>query len=252
MTSSVTQQNFSLARGLGLFALALLVLTNFGCATFFGPDPAPIDVAMRRPVFPQAQRTIQSGDTLKVQFLYHKELNVNEMVGADGNVFFPLIGERRVFGKTVQQLHEELKTAYSKDLVDPDIAVSLDRSQSSMVYVAGEVRNGGAKALLANTTVAQMIAACNPDLVKGDVSSVLLVRKNKEEEGSKAYEINADYRSGQGRDVYLMPGDIVVVPRKGIVLVGDVIQQYVRDLLPPQLGLNMGFFYEINRDGYPE
>ena len=216
---------------------------------FFDDAPLPVEPTMSKPVFPRQEPVIESGDTLKVSFLYHPELDTSEMISPDGSVVFPLIGPVMVHGKTRGQVHSELMAAYEKDLINPDIRVSVDRSATSMVYVAGEVRQGGAKPLNSNVTVAQMLASSEPDMVKGDVSSVLLIRKNPGSEQSTAYKVDARFAAGSGRDVYLSPGDIVVVPRKGIVLAGDFVQQYVRDLLPPQLGMNMSFVYEIDK-GY--
>lgn len=237
---------------LRFFALLVCLLasgTVTGCVSmFFEDSPLPVEPSMTKPVFPRQEPVVQSGDVLKASFLYHPELNTSELVSPEGTVTFPLIGPVAVHGKTVRQIHAELMASYEKDLLNPDIVVTVDRSTTSMVYVAGEVRQGGAKPLNSNLTVAQMIASSDPDMVKGDVSSVLLIRKKPDAEQSTAYKVDARFASGDGRDVYLVPGDIVIVPRKGIVLAGDFVQQYVRDLLPPQLGLNMGFVYEIDRD----
>lgn len=237
---------------LRLVALLVCMLTSgatAGCVSMlFEDSPLPVESSMVKPIFPRQEPVVQSGDILKASFLYHPELNTNEMVSPDGTVTFPIIGPVTVYGKTARQIHAELMSAYEKDLINPDIVVTVDRSATSMVYVAGEVRQGGSKPLNSNMTVAQMLASAEPDMVKGDISSVLLIRKNPDGEQSTAYKVDARFASGANRDVYLAPGDIVVVPRKGIVLAGDFIQQYVRDLLPPQLGLNMGFVYEIDRD----
>jgi hypothetical protein len=61
--------------------------------------------------------------------------------------------------------------------------------------------------------------------------SVFLMRK-VEDDKYWVYKLDASFPYGMAHIVPLIPGDILFVPRKGIVKADDFIEQYGRQLLP--------------------
>ncbi len=64
------------------------------------------------------------GDSIKISFVHTPELDQEQLVHPDGNIFMPYIGTVSVMGKTPQILMAELKQKYAKILRTPDIYVS--------------------------------------------------------------------------------------------------------------------------------
>lgn len=231
---------------IGLLALAFTVLA--GCSQYNKKDLARVTPEMQAPVYPLAQSTISAGDALYVQFLYQPELNTRATVDLDGTIFLPMMGNVRVAGRTMQDVHSQMKAFYKKELRSPDITLSIERPDS-MVFVAGEIRAGGPMPFRTNMTVAQVLAAAAPNMVDGDVSKTVLVRKDTNDPTTYiSYLVDADFSKGNARNIYVSPGDIVVVPRKGIVLAGDFVRQYIEDIIPANLGINYGFIHEMHTE----
>jgi hypothetical protein len=63
------------------------------------------------------------------------------------------------------------------------------------------------------------------------MKSVLLIRGTQDGKYT-VYKLDASFSDGAARDMIAQPGDILFVPRKGIVKADDFIEQYVRQLLP--------------------
>jgi hypothetical protein len=61
--------------------------------------------------------------------------------------------------------------------------------------------------------------------------SVFLIR-SAEEGQYRVYKLDASLPAGAARDIEIAAGDILFVPRKGIVKADDFMEQYVRQLLP--------------------
>jgi len=70
--------------------------------------------------------------TISVHFVHIPELDRTMPIQPDGRISLPYIGEIYVVGKTVPQLTAELRQAYSKELLDPELYVSVDDFQASI------------------------------------------------------------------------------------------------------------------------
>jgi polysaccharide export outer membrane protein len=74
---------------------------------------------------PELAYNISLGDTVAVRFPDLSELDQNQKVLPDGTISMPYIGEIKVYGKTPQQVTQELKVAYKDVLISPSIYVTV-------------------------------------------------------------------------------------------------------------------------------
>jgi protein involved in polysaccharide export with SLBB domain len=65
------------------------------------------------------------------------------LVNPDGNIFFPLLGERYVAGKTPEQIRHQFTALLSKYVRNPQVDVRVSVFRSHKVYVMGEVNHAG-------------------------------------------------------------------------------------------------------------
>ncbi len=196
------------------------------------------------PYFPQEKTIIEPGDVLTVRFYYNPEMNQTATVRHDGKISLPFFQGLDIAGLTPEQLHDKLVGLYSKEFVEPVISVDFEQKAQQFVYVTGEVNSGGAKPLSSNVTIGMMLAESQVKAKTAAINSVILVRKESDTD-YMVYKIDAGFGSGGERDIYLAPEDIIIVPRNKITRLGDFVQQYIRDVVPPDM--NIGYSYTYGR-----
>jgi protein involved in polysaccharide export with SLBB domain len=174
---------------------------------------------------------IDSGDVLNVRFHYNPELNKTVRVRDDGKVSLDFFQGIQAAGQTPEELQKKLVKLYSHEFTDPEVTVDIESRANNCAYVTGEVALPGMKELHAGMTVAAVLAMSQITQKTAAVKAVILIRQVAPSE-YKAYKINASLLEGAASEFQVAPGDILFVPRKGIVKADDFIEQYVRQLLP--------------------
>ena len=97
------------------------------------------------------------GDVIKIDVYNEPDLALQAKVANSGELRVPLLGNVRVAGKTVQQLNDELESAYLDGyLVNPSVSVVVKAFRP--FYVRGAVVSPGAYAFDFDMTVEQAIA----------------------------------------------------------------------------------------------
>lgn len=185
---------------------------------------------------------IAPGDTLSLRFYYNPELNKIVKVREDGKISVDLFQGLSVAGETPEELQKQLVQLYSREFTNPEITVDVATRAGNEVYVTGEVFLAGAKELRADMTVALALALSQVSQKTAGTKSVFLMRR-AEQGKYRVYKVDASFPGGNGRDIRLMGGDILFVPRKGIVVADDAIEQYVRQILPLQSTGSIGLYY---------
>ena len=174
---------------------------------------------------------IGPGDVLWIHFYYNPEMNQEVTVRRDGKISLYLTQGLQVAGETPEQLQVQLVTVYSHELKNPDVSVQINSSANSSIYVTGEVRQPGVQILRGKLTVAMALAASQLSQKTAGTKSVFLIRSMGEDKFT-AYKLDATFPGGSAAGVYLMPGDVLFVPRKAIVKADDFMDLYIRELLP--------------------
>jgi protein involved in polysaccharide export with SLBB domain len=225
----------------------MIALLAAGCATTSTEQESKLEPIPANFFMPNTATVIAPGDVLRINFYFHPELNQLQRVRADGKIALTFFQGLEVAGLTPDELQEKLVELYSRDFVNPVITVSFEEKASRVVFVTGEVADGGLKPIPTHTTVGQLLTQCRVIHLRAALDAVVLVRRHSDKE-YRAYQLNADYMNGAERDLYLKDGDILVVPRNTITSVGDFVQRYIRDVIPPDMNLGFMFTYELSDD----
>ncbi len=175
--------------------------------------------------------TIAAGDVLSIRFFYTPELNRTVKVRDDGKISLDLFQGITAAGQTVDELQKRLTELYSKEFTNPAVTVDIDSRAVASAYVTGEVISPGAKEVRGKMTVGMLLAMSQVNQKTAKSKSVFLLR-NTGEHKYNVYQLDASFPDGTGHGVQILAGDILFVPRKGIVKADDFMQQYFRDLLP--------------------
>lgn len=107
----------------------------------------------------QAEYTVGPPDVLSVSVWGEAAMSGKYVVGADGDIQFPLVGRVRVAGLTVRAIEAELRTRLSDGLLkNPQVTVEVVEYRSQRVFVIGEVGTPGPVALTGTTTLLEALA----------------------------------------------------------------------------------------------
>lgn len=108
---------------------------------------------------PQTEYVVGVPDVLSITVWGETALSGKYIVGADGDVVFPLVGRVKVAGLTVRAIERDLRARLSEGLIkDPQVAVEVAEYRSQRVFVIGEVQTPGALPLTGTTTLLEALA----------------------------------------------------------------------------------------------
>jgi polysaccharide export outer membrane protein len=156
---------------------------------------------------------IGPGDTLEISVWKDPELTKTVTVLPDGKFSFPLIGEVKAGGKTVAELHKELKAGLDRFVPDVNLHVGVQQVNSMLIYVIGYAKSPGRYALNANVNVLQALTMAGGLDEFADQDGIKIFRQA----GAQTQILNFDYKAvidGKNleQNIILQRGDIIVVP----------------------------------------
>ncbi len=223
---------------------ALGVLVALGACGFGGhqaPPPAP-SAALLPPPRPEPGPTyrIAAGDELDVRFTFQPDMNVHVPVRPDGRISLPPTGELQVIGMTPAELEKLVAEKSAGRLRNPEVVVIVTKIADTLVYVGGEVFKPGFVALRPGMTPLQAVLQSGGFRKTAKLESVLLLTPAESGQFSAArVDMAQVVNHGVPERVRLHPNDVVYVPATWISDMDDVVDQYVRGLIPalPRVGV---------------
>ena len=150
-----------------------------------------------------AQRDIYRigpNDVVRIQVFGEEELSLEQKVGGDGKIDYPLLGAVLVEGKTVEGLQRYLATQLASGyLRHPKVSVSIVLHRN--FYVSGEVKTPGGFPYEQGLTLQKAIAMSGGLTEKSDKAEILVKRVNGQVSASLRLE----------PDALILPDDLIVV-----------------------------------------
>jgi polysaccharide export outer membrane protein len=156
---------------------------------------------------------IQPGDVLQISVWKEPELQQEVIVRPDGGVSFPLSGDLQAAGKSAESLRNELRERLGKQILDPEVTVSVKIANGNRIFVVGKVNRPGEFPLVRPTDVMQALGLAGGATPFAAVNSIRVLRR----EGDRQVVIRFRYDDvAKGRhleqNILLRSGDTVVVP----------------------------------------
>jgi polysaccharide export outer membrane protein len=164
-------------------------------------------------VAPPADEPYRIGreDVLDVSVWRDPDLSRTVPVRPDGFISLPIVGEVKADGKTPTELEADLREALKPFVQQPKVTVIVREVNSPRVYVTGEVARPGAYPMRGRVNVVQAIALAGGFSDFANQGSIMVIRRD-----GKGIPVNyADLVTDDDKErtnVWLMPGDTVVVP----------------------------------------
>ena len=184
---------------------------------------------------------LQVGDVLGVRLLLNPELNEEVTVRPDGRISTVLAEGVVAYGRTPEQLADELRRDYGRELRAPRLSVEVRSFAPNRIYVAGEVNAPGEFITVGpNLSVLQALARAGGVKLSADIDRIFLVRRGP---GDVAQVYSVDYRAAirgadPSADVRLAPFDVVYVPRTGVYEFYTHFNQYLQQFVPVSWGFS--------------
>lgn len=154
------------------------------------------------------------GDVVAIYIDKHPEDSVQRVaVSPVGRIYFPLMGDVTVVGKTLPQLQEYFTNAVAEFIKDPRLTLALLEAQSAKVGVLGDVKTPGVMVMTRPLRVLDAITLAGGILDTGSANVSIL----RQYEDGRVQVLKADVKKIlQGKanpeeNAFLRPGDTVIV-----------------------------------------
>lgn len=154
------------------------------------------------------------GDIVAIYIDKHPEDSVQRVtVSPVGRVYFPLLGDVSVVGKTLPQLQEFLSNSVAEFIKEPRVTLALLEAQSAKIGVLGDVKTPGVMVMTRPLRVLDAVTLAGGILDTGS-SSVSILRQY---EDGRVQVLTADVKkilkgkANPEENAYLRSGDTVIV-----------------------------------------
>ena len=154
------------------------------------------------------------GDVVAIYIDKHPDDSVLRVaVSPVGRIYFPLLGDVSVVGKTLPQLQEYFTNSVAEFIKDPRLTLALLEAQSAKIGVLGDVKTPGVMVMTRPLRVLDAITLAGGILDTGS-SNVSILRQY---EDGRVQVLAADMKkilngkANPEENSYLRPGDTVIV-----------------------------------------
>jgi polysaccharide biosynthesis/export protein len=210
--------------------LVLLSLVIWFATIFAAAQAAPPALSVNRPSSPGTliplPAHIAPGDLIEISVFDTPELTQQVRVGADGKAELALIGGVSLAGLTTQQASEEIaRQLRDRQLVlRPQVNVLVKESSAQGVSVMGEVEHPGMYPLTGARSLLDVLSLAG-GLTKVADTRVTIRRREGRQADVTVKLSNQNAQMSLAADVQVFPGDLVMVPRAGIVYVFGAVNR---------------------------
>ena len=173
-----------------------------------------------------AQQALRPGDRVQISVWQDPKLDRTVVIGPDGFIGFPLVGQIRASGLTPHALEDLLRGRLQKSYtgqLDVTVALAavnreLEDETKPRVYITGEVLRPGPYFVRPTINVMQAIALAGGLSPFAARQRIQLHRKINGVDSIFMFDYNG-YASGREatENINLQSGDIIIVPERGLL-----------------------------------
>ena len=191
----------------GALLLCLVCLTS-GCST---PSSMTATESLLTDQAASAYR-IGPEDVLMISVWQNQDISRTVPVRPDGMISLPLLNDVQAAGRTPEQLREVLRQRLQAYISQPEVSVIVTQVHSPKISVLGNVSRPARYVISGQTTVLDAIALAGGLTEFASRKRIMILRPD----GSTRQHVPFNYdeavrTQGNRQNVYLQPGDIVLV-----------------------------------------
>ena len=156
---------------------------------------------------------IQPGDVLAVSVWKEEDLIQEVIVRPDGQITFPLVGEAKAAGNSIEDLRLLISERLKKYIPDPVVTVSVRELTGNTVYVIGKVNRPGVFPIVRNVDVMQALSLAGGTSTYAALNDIKILRRENGKLTALSFKY-AEVEKGKRleQNIILRAGDVVVVP----------------------------------------
>jgi len=165
-------------------------------------------------VVPRAQDyRLGAGDKLRIEVYKDQQLSQSLQVRPDGKITLPLVGDLVATGLTPIELRDRVTDELKEYVTNPVVTVIVVEANAAVAYVMGEVSHPGSIPIAGPTTVLEALARAGGFREWANTKSIRVLRRPDPGKAAEIIKFNyKDALKGKGPEVFLRPGDMVIVP----------------------------------------
>ncbi len=164
------------------------------------------------PAIDTSRFVLGPSDVIHVDVSKNTELSQTVIVAPDGFISLRLLNNVHVAGMTAGEVAQALRSKLTDYIVNPQVTVSVVAVHSREVFVMGQVAKPGSFPLLGPLNVLQVIALAGGLTPSANHNGIMILRDGKDGSKKIRFNYNNVVRGDRTQNVFLRPGDIVVVP----------------------------------------
>jgi polysaccharide export outer membrane protein len=153
-----------------------------------------------------------AGDKLRIEVYKDDKLSQSLQVRPDGKITLPLVGDIAAAGRTSSELRDAIATSLKEYNTNPVVTVIVVETVPPLIYVIGEVNNGGPQPLKGDMTVLQALAAAGGFKDFANTKNIRVLRKGPAGVQTTMSFNYKDAIRGATKPIVLQPGDTIIVP----------------------------------------
>lgn len=160
----------------------------------------------------------ETGDVLNISVWQVEDLQKTVVVRPDGKISFPLIGDIRAKGVTIEELRNMLEEKLGKYIRVPQVSVIVEAFGGKRVIVIDESGGGGIIRFAEPIRVAEALAMAGGYKTGVNLHKIYIIRgSQKKEEPSKIIVVNAHkiFREADMRENILIHSDDIIFLARG-------------------------------------
>lgn len=209
--------------GKHILLLLALMLTALGLAAcengqFSATEPAPVYTADTVSLIQERSAArvpkghiLRPGDVVNVFVLDNPDLSRSAVVGPDGKIRYPLVGEVTAGGRSLRQLESALTAGLSRTIVAAQVSVSLAELRGYRVFVEGEVLRPGEFTAAGPLSVVQAIALAGGFTAFASRDDIIIYNPQRDGGQRIIFNYTQFIRGTQRSELFLLPGDTIIV-----------------------------------------
>jgi polysaccharide biosynthesis/export protein len=156
---------------------------------------------------------VQSGDLLHISVWKEADLDQDVLVRPDGGISFPLAGDVRATGKTVEELRTELTERLARFIPDLFVTVAVREINGNKIYVIGQVNRPGEFVMNPRVDVMQALTLAGGGTEFAKMNDIFVLRRELDRQRTLPFDFNGVVNGRRlEQNVLLQAGDVVVVP----------------------------------------
>jgi polysaccharide export outer membrane protein len=160
-----------------------------------------------------AEYKIGAQDVLRIDVWKEDQLTRTVPVRPDGKVTLPLLNDVQAAGLTPMHLAGVISEGLKKYINNPQVTVTISEVNSRRIYITGEVTRAGAFPMQPSMTVLQALSGTGGFTQFARTKKIYILRV----QDGKQIKLSFNYNEVVGgkkpeQNIFLQPGDVIVVP----------------------------------------